>query len=152
MELDRLTKGQIENGSFPLRELLFNSVYYPACGQDGRPIQYCNETRRDLGVNSFVYCDFLVGEEAFLEDTKSMSGYRVLAHRHIKPEEYIPEGWELEMVHEEPQNGVIRPDCYRDTFPEHKGCRMFAHWVVFERNYLSSSSQSSTTSISLSSP
>ena len=120
----------IENGPIPMDELLKDSVYYPASRTDGRPIQFCNTIWRQLGVNSFVYADFDVSEAELMRDVcgspfggRGMCGYRVLAHRCLRPEEYIPAGWKLEMV----------DGRYWDTFLGGKGPEHYAHWVVFER-------------------
>ena len=131
MELSHLTPELIERGAVPMDELLKNSVYYPASRTDGRPIEYCNTIWRSLGVNSFVYCDFDVSESELMRDVsaspfggRGMSGYRVLAHRRLRPQEYIPAGWKLEMAGER----------YWDSFlGTQDGPKHYAHWVVFER-------------------
>lgn len=127
MELKHLTPELIENGPIPMDDLLKDSVYYPASRLDGRPVEFCNTIWRSLGINSFVYADFDVSEKELMGDVlgpRSLCGYRVLAHRRLRPEEYIPEGWKLEMV-----DGK-----YWDTFLGRKdGPQHYAHWVVFER-------------------
>ena len=131
MNLSTLTPERIKNGPVPMDELLRDSLYYPASRTDGRPIQFCNTIWRGLGINSFVYCDFDVTEEELMGDVfpslyggGGMCGYRVLAHRRLRPEEYIPRGWELEMV----------DGRYWDSFLGTKdGPAHYAHWVVFER-------------------
>lgn len=128
MNLMTLTPEDILGRRIPMKELLEGSVYYPACYTDGRPIKYCNTIWRKLGVNSFVYCDFIMSEEKFLEQLKTVHGYHVLAHRSLSRDEYIPEGWTLELggknLHE-----------YFDTFLGGKAdFPPFAHWAVFERD------------------
>ena len=131
MRLNELTRERIAQGPVPMDELLKDSLYYPASRTDGRPIQLCNTVWRRLGIDSFVYCDFDLSLQEFLADTHTMHGYHVLAHRHLAPSDYVPEGWKLEMV-PEPADGS-RPR-YWDSFlgqdgPEHGAC-----WVVFERD------------------
>ena len=121
----------LQNGPVPLEALLRDSVYYPASYDDGMPIKLCNTTWRKLGVDSYVYCDFLLSVEDFLAQAHTMHGYHVLGHRFLDQSEYVPEGWKLECV-PEPVDG--RRGGYHDTFlggdgPEHKAC-----WVVFERD------------------
>lgn len=124
MELTQLTREQIESSPIPMDELLKDSVYYPASRTDGRPIQYSNTIWRQLGVNSFVYCDFDVSERELMSDMQGMCGYRVFAHRRLRPEEYIPTDWKLEMA----------GDRYWDSFLGTKnGPKHYAHWIVFER-------------------
>ena len=129
--INELTPDQIKFGPVPLDDLLRNSLYYPASRTDGRPIKLCNTAWRQLGIDSFVYCDFDLSVREFLADTRTMRGYHVVAHRRLDSSEYIPEGWQLEMVPEENANGRRR---YWDSFlgqggPKHEAC-----WVVFERN------------------
>ena len=134
MRLEHLNPERIACGPVPMDDLLKDSLYYPACRTDGRPIKLCNTLWRRLGVNSFVYCDFDVSEEVFLHDTRTLLGYHVLGHRRLRAEEYIPEGWQLEMV---PSDAVPDPCArphYWDSFLGHPGPEHFAHWVVFERN------------------
>ena len=100
MYLDELTVEQIERGPIPLDELLKDSVFYPASRTDGRPIELCNTAWRDLGVNSFVYCVFDESIDEFFADSRTMSGYHPIAHRHLDPSEYIPQDWALEMAPE----------------------------------------------------
>ena len=128
MNLMTLTPEDILSRRIPLKELLEDSVYYPACGTDGRPIKYCNTIWRKFGVNSFVYCDFDMSEERFLGQLKTVLGYHVLAHRSLSRDEYIPEGWTLELEGHNPKQ-------YYDTFLGAKReFPPFAHWAVFERD------------------
>lgn len=132
MKLDNLTKEQIEQEEIPFEDLLRDSVYYPACNLDGRPIRYCNTIWRKLGVNSFVYCDFDVSEDQFLKEMEHICGYKVLGHRALRQDEYIPEGWKLELVKD--NDGEEGSHCYYwDTFLGNPGPGKFAHWVVYER-------------------
>ena len=128
MNLNNLTQEDILNRRIPMKELLEDSVYYPACYTDGRPIKYCNTIWRKLGVNSFVYCDFDMSEEKFLEELKTVRGYHVFAHRSLSRDEYIPDGWSLEL-------GGVGHNQYYDTFlGSEKEFPPFAHWAVFERD------------------
>ena len=131
MELNSLTAERIMNGPVPLDDILRDSVFYPASRTDGRPVKLCNTAWRDLGVDSYVYCDFDLSVPEFVSDTRTMRGYHVVGIRHLDPSEYIPRGWRLEMV---PPPGGGRRGGYWDSFlgsggPEHRAC-----WVVFERN------------------
>lgn len=129
MNLDKLTVEQIERGPIPLDELLKDSVFYPASRTDGRPIELCNTAWRNLGVNSFVYCDFDESVDEFLADSRTMCGYHPIAHRHLDPSEYIPLNWALEMAPEGGKRGG-----YFDSFLGGKGPEKYACWVVFERS------------------
>jgi hypothetical protein len=128
MNLSTLTREDILNKRIPMKELLEDSVYYPACYDDGRPIKYCNTIWRKLGVNSFVYCDFAMSERELLHQLGTVRGYHVLAHRSLLRDEYIPEGWELEL-------GGRNRHGYYDTFlGSGREFPPYAHWAVFERD------------------
>lgn len=128
MNLNNLTQEDILRRRIPMKEFLEDSVYYPACYTDGRPIKYCNTIWRKLGVNSFVYCDFNISEENVLQQLKTVRGYHVLAHRSLSRDEYIPDGWSLEL-------GGVNHRQYYDTFlGSERGFPPFAHWAVFERD------------------
>jgi len=131
MKLNELTRETITRGPVPLDELLKDSLYYPASRTDGRPVKLCNTSWRRLGIDSFVYCDFDLSVGEFLADTRTMHGYHVLAYRLLAPEEYIPQGWTLEMV---PEGIGGRPRRYWDSFLGHSGPAHGACWAVFERD------------------
>ena len=86
-KLSTLTPRRIACDPVPLDDLLEGSLYYPVSRTDGRPIRLCNTLWRNLGINSFVYCDFAVFEEEFLRDVQTMPGYHVLGHRRLCREE-----------------------------------------------------------------
>jgi hypothetical protein len=75
-------------GELPIREVLTNSVYYPACGFDGAPVKY-------LGGNfhSFIYVDYGVGRDQFSQNLDGFLGYRVAATRDVTENELTPQGW-----------------------------------------------------------
>lgn len=121
--LSRLTADSIVNGSFPVRDILRNSLYYPASGFDGDPIKYLGGLFR-----SFVYVDYGLEQEEFdqaLHD-RGFRGYRVLAKRAVAASELFPRGWTSE------------PRDSRDTMPPGwdgpKG-KPFCTWVVFEHSH-----------------
>ena len=60
-------------------------------------IRYCNTIWRKLSDNSFVYCDFDVSEDQFLKEMGLICGDKVIGHRALRQDEYIPDGWRLEI-------------------------------------------------------
>ena len=125
MNLDNLTREQF-NSTLPLVELLENSVYYPACGTDGRPMKFCNTRWRDLGVNSFVYCDYRLKKSAVERDIwNTMVHYKPLYMREVRREEYIPEGWQLKLYTTQDRSRYTE-NFFGDPHP-------FAIWTVFQR-------------------
>lgn len=119
--LSRLTAESIENGPFPLREILRSSLYYPASGLDGDPIKYL---ARD--VHSFAYVDYGDGEESFERalQTEGFKGYRLLGKRAVSEQSLTPRNWDRD---------VLPPEyCLLNTSPEtHRA--PFCTWIVLER-------------------
>jgi len=124
--LNELTPETIAHSAFPVRALLYNSVYYPASAFDGGVIRDCNVNRKDWEVLSFVYCDYSETEEA-LHLTEMPRGYRLLGERQLKEKELIPNGW----------TPVLPPNLdmqrYQHTVRHFANKRPFATWMVFER-------------------
>ena len=60
--LNNLTVNDIEHGPFPLKDILANSLFYPACDNDGGVVKDCNTLNRVLGIENFIYCDYAFGE------------------------------------------------------------------------------------------
>lgn len=89
--LDEISQETIGSMSFPLREVLEGSLYYPASGTDGSPIRHWQ-----LGVNSFVYVDMLIDESTYVRELLrqgSVRGYHVIAKRNLLANELVPNGF-----------------------------------------------------------
>lgn len=133
MKLESLTKLSVTaicHGPLPLRQLLEESLYYPACDIDGGVVRYCNERFDMFGICSYVYVDYAAGEGRLREHLDEFRGYHLLASRRLSPSDVganrpfpMPEGIDSE------EYGRYR----RDWKP-------FACWAVYERdaNYGSS--------------
>jgi len=133
MDLLKLTADDIMNKECPMSELLENSCFYPACGGgqgtdiDGRPLKFCAQ-HRSLGIDSFVFCDFNVSEQDVLRQLNQICGYHIIAHRSLRPEEYLAKDWKLLLEPNEASK-------YKSSFLGHKNdFPPFGHWAVFERN------------------
>ena len=116
--LTNLTPETIRHEPFPLRELLRDSLYYPACGFDSDPIKH-------IGGNilSFVYVDYGHTRDAFL-NALHFSGYDLVASRFVTENELAPNGWRLP---------VLRPI---DGDPQRSREYIkapFCLWAVFQR-------------------
>ncbi|MFM2230433.1 MAG: hypothetical protein RL607_1691 [Bacteroidota bacterium] len=123
--IDNLTKQEIENGKFPLAEILKNSIYYPSSGFDGGIIRDCNTLGRDLGISSFIYCDYASGEQAFRQLQNSFLGYNVIGSRNVKIQELIPNGWQPQIP---PSINVQDYTRYREHWDQ------FCVWSIYERD------------------
>ena len=124
--LNKLTPETIAHGEFPIRELLYNSVYYPACGFDGGVIRDCNVNRKDWKVLSFVYCDYNATQWD-LKETEMPRGYRILGQRQLTEHDLVPNGWTPQF----PPN--LDMQRYQDTVRVFANKHPFATWMVFER-------------------
>jgi hypothetical protein len=107
----------------PLRHMLEGSVYYPACGVDGRPVQYCASHSF-----SFVYADYGVSKErlsAALSGPGGFKGYSLGSGRFIEAEQLAPSLFD----------GIEDAfSCGDDPgrFIHHR-VRPYAYWGIFER-------------------
>ena len=121
--LSGLTSDTIATGPLPLRDILRNSLYYPACGLDGDPVKYLAGL-----VRSFVYVDYGCDEDEFEAELREpgFRGYSVLAKRAVSESELLPRGWKPAPRHP------------RDVMPPGwdgpKG-RPFCKWVVLEQRH-----------------
>ena len=124
--LNELTPESIVHGGFPVRALLYNSVYYPASEFDGGIIRDCNVNRKDWKVLSFVYCDYKETERS-LSETDMPRGYRLLGERRLTEAELVPNRW----VPQFPPNFDM--ERYQYTVRHFANKHPFATWMVFER-------------------
>ena len=119
--LANLTSSSMQNSTFPLRELLEDSLYYPCSGLcDGRPIEH-------LGGNivSFLYVDNGHSEEDFMIKlrTTGFLGYHVLETRKVTKKDLTPNGWQSRLpTLEDDENPSLNDEV-----------RPFFIWTVLER-------------------
>lgn len=105
--------------TLPVRELLTNSVFYPACGLDGDPVQY-------LGGNfhSFIYVDYGVGRDRVVSELPRFRGYELAAYRDVGRHEFTVEGWTPRLP--SPEDGD--PEAFADMRKP-----PFAVWSIHQR-------------------
>lgn len=103
----------------PIRDVLKDSVYYPACNVDGDPIMF-------LAGNflSFVYVDYGIGYENLLAELDTFKGYQLIAKRSVEERELVPQGWNPQYFSSSDGN----PDQHRDWIN-----LSFAVWSIYER-------------------
>ena len=107
---------------FPLLALLDGSLYYPAAGTDGKPVQYL------IGfVHSFVYVDYAMPQqEVELELARQgFRGYKPMLSWDLKESDLVPNGWTP--MH--PTRGDGNPRKYATSM-----AKPYALWIVFERD------------------
>lgn len=105
----------------PATDLLTNSVYYPACGFDGRPVKYCGGF-----CHSFIYVDYGVSSERLLAELW-FGSYRKIGGRFVTRDELLgPYSWQ-----------PISPNAAVDGDPKRYADRIvepYAYWSVWERS------------------
>lgn len=111
----------------PLREILENSLYYPACERNGTPVKYLAGY-----VHSFVYVDYGVTREAFERDLNGTGrdsgfcGYHPVFQREVLRSEVVSPGWSPRL---------LPPEEHRERlFKLEQKCRPFGHWSIWRRN------------------
>jgi hypothetical protein len=133
--LTQLTSESVEGGDLPLDVLLDNSLYYPCCRFDGKPIAACNRDVR-LGIFSFVYVDYgVTREELFGEiNTRNghgFAGYHLLASRNVRQEELSdrPFPWSVDR-----EIGGRHEDLVDRNLPDGWVKEFFCVWCILERD------------------
>lgn len=124
--LDNLTVTDIEQGHFPLQNILANSLFYPACDNDGGVVKDCNTLNRKLGIENFIYCDYAFGEDRLNEAMDTFHGYSVLASRSLKQFDLIPNRWDMKMP---PGLDLRQYHNHREAYKT-----PFAKWIVYHRD------------------
>lgn len=119
--LSTLTTEKILNEPLPIQKLISDSLYYPSAGFDGGVVEYFSQQ-----FQSFVYCDYGIEEDDFLNQIDTFHGYSILAQRHVLKEEITPEGWRPEIP-----PGLTMHDYFRERGFIKKP---FANWAIYERN------------------
>ena len=122
--LQQLDADKIRNCEFPLKKILKDSLYYPACDIDGELIRYCNMHFDRLGICSYVYADYGTGRARLEENLDRFRGYHLIASRDLTPAEVgadkplrIPKGIDLEEYRQ-----------YQNSW------QPFAKWAVYKRD------------------
>ena len=106
---------------FPLRELLHDSLYYPASGFDGDPVKHLVGN-----ILSFVYVDYGYSRDELIDELRDhgFRGYDLVAQRSVTERELAPQGWRP--TPPAPSDGD--PSLYRDWIKD-----PFCEWLVFQR-------------------
>ena len=123
--LNNLTVNDIEEGPIPLNEMLANSLFYPACDNDGGVVRDCNMSNEGLGIDTFIYCDYAFGEARLNEQMATFHGYNVLATKSLNANDLTPNGWNMQMP---PRLNLEQYHTYKDSYKT-----PFAKWIVYER-------------------
>jgi hypothetical protein len=121
--LGRMTAKNMLDEPFPFRVVLDGALYYPACGNDGRPVQYLGQW-----FHSFIYVDYGYDREMFIDElaTKPFLKYQLLGMRSISVSELTPNGWGQPLLSDTEAEQATR--C-----ADHRTRKHFCEWVILER-------------------
>lgn len=119
--LSRIDPATFHEASFPLHDVIRDSLYYPSSGFDGDPI-------RHLGGNviSFIYVDYGKGRDDLhtVLSNSGFRGYKIIASRDVSALELAPNGW----TPSPPTHADGDPYRYRDWMKT-----PFCSWMIFQR-------------------
>ncbi len=123
--LNKITEENFVN-SFNIKNILTDSVYYPASGIDGRAIEGLSEFS-----SSFIHCDYSVSQEQVqnaLQENFKLVGYKLIGLKYISKNELTPNDF---IPHNFPFNEIEKE---RSHFLQNsiKNFTPFALWAVYE--------------------
>lgn len=123
--LEELTAEDVANKPIPFKDLLTDSVYYPACGIDGTPVQYLHHLSR-----SFVYVDYNYSLERLQTEMleNGFKGYEIFAERLVREHEITPKSFR---PHEFPSKEDGNPRKPFDNDWVHQPA--YAYWTIWQR-------------------
>jgi len=148
MHQELLQKINIKDGEitdkFPLKELLENSLYYPACGRDGDPVWYTHKE-----IQSFIYADYGVTQKQIEEslygtghygenitfrgsDPVGFKGYKVIGEKKLTPKELDPTG-AISLTTKKGQMQFVTDTSYVRSTLKDWIKKPFAKWYILER-------------------
>ena len=125
--LAQLDPNALEITDFSLKEALVHSLYYPACGFDGRPVQFLAGF-----VHSFIYVDYGNDETAVQAEMQKPGflGYHLVGTKRLDERGLAPNCWpprvppqyqnQMEQLADKRTNGFVK--------------KPFANWYIFDRD------------------
>ncbi len=125
--LAHLNPVELEASGFPLNEALQYSLYYPAAGFDGRPVQF-------LGgfIHSFIYVDY--GNEERTVDaevqTLGFKGYHLAGSKRLSERALAPSGWHPQV----PPQFQNQMRSFTERQAQEFVRSPFATWYIFDRD------------------
>ena len=111
---------------FPLKDIISESLYYPASGVNGTPIKF-------LAGNflSFIYVDYGYEKQEIMneitEPENGFMGYKLLGIKELTKNDLAPNGWQPVMPINLPDE-IMRLEKLRNYIKQ-----PFAIWSIFER-------------------
>jgi hypothetical protein len=125
--LERQNPAELSAHDFPLHEALQHSLYYPAAGVDGRPVQF-------LGgfIHSFIYVDYGMDEQAVGAEAQASGfcGYHLAGSTSLSQRDLAPNGWRPQ-VPAQFQNQI---QAFSERRARGSVRSPFATWYIFDRD------------------
>lgn len=117
-----------------IEEILGNSVFYPACREDGIPVKYFNEHFTKYGIDNYVYVDYAMNADRLRNIQDGFRYYHVVEQIDLAEGDLVAPGTDYRkhasiLTDEEivRQKEVVY-GMYRDSI------RPFARLIEYERN------------------
>lgn len=118
----QLTAASITTYPFPLQNVLEDSCYYPASGNDATPIELLSRY-----TPSFVHVDYSLPKAEVRRQLLTpgcFAGYELIGMREVAPAELTSAGWRPVFQH---------PKGHRELPASANPANSFAIWVVYAR-------------------
>ncbi len=122
---------------FPLKELLKDSLYYPCCGYDLKPLNIC-----DGKVFSYVYVDltaqpkdyhsWIQSNMTIYEDSEDVL-YSLVKTKQLKLKDVIPHDWRPELRPNKKEGYIRALYNFKRSTP-----KRYAFWSIWKRNDIKS--------------
>lgn len=123
--LDDLSKEDVEKNPLPFKQLLEDSVYYPASGTDGEPVKHLNKLSR-----SFIYVDYNYSLARLQEEmiVHGFKGYEIFAARQVTEHEITPHNFRPHDVPKAKDGDPMKPE--RQGWIHRPA---YAYWTIWQR-------------------
>lgn len=111
----------------PLRQILHQSLFYPACGLNGTPVKYMSGN-----IHSFIYADYGVSRIALLKNLHGVKsecgfrGYKLASQMDICRDQLVPVDWRPRLT-PEPSGETLELNI------KEASTEPFCHWSVWRR-------------------
>ena len=124
--LQELAASGVLPKKLPLKDLLPDSVYYPASSVDGYPIKSFSHYSA-----SYVYADYGVSRKFYFEQLKerSLAGYEIFLEREVTKEELVSSRWRPPM----PRGSEGSLKLLDERQKEAVDSGLFGHWIIWKR-------------------
>lgn len=75
-----------------VEDILKNSLFYPACGEDGLPVKSFNEHFTEYGIDSYVYIDYAMNADRLKSIQNGFRYYHVVEEKELEENDLVVSG------------------------------------------------------------